>query len=185
MGHLRFLQEGEATGEVAAVFDDVKRVMEIPFVPNILRSQAGSASALKGAWGALSNVFLGTRLPMSLAAMILYSISAARNCEYCSAVHRATCKTVGIDEETLAVLEKDLESLTPTRVQRIVLFAQKCASDPKAVSEADFDAVRDEGVTDEEIVEIVALAALGNYLDTIADAIQIDVDEVFRSASPT
>ena len=115
MSHFQIMDESAADGEVAEVFDEIKRVMEIPFVPNILKSQGLSASALKGTWGALSNVFLRTNLPMSLASMILYSIAAARNCEYCSAVHKMTCRTVGIDEDTLAALEKDLEALAPRR----------------------------------------------------------------------
>jgi uncharacterized peroxidase-related enzyme len=181
MSHFQIMDEGAAEGEVAEVFDEIKRVMEIPFVPNIMKSQGLSASALKGTWGALSNVFLRTNLPMSLASMILYSIAAARNCEYCSAVHKMTCKTVGIDEDTLAALEKDLEALTPRRVQQIVKFAQKCAAAPATVTEEDYEGVRAEGVSDEEIVEIVALAALGNYLDTLADAIRVDVDDVFKA----
>ncbi len=34
------------------------------------------------------------------------------------------------------------------------------------------------GISDSEIIEIVALAALGGYLDAIADALKIDVDEM-------
>jgi uncharacterized peroxidase-related enzyme len=181
MSHLQIMDEGDASGEVAEVFDEIKRVMEIPFVPNIMKSQGLSASALKGAWGALSNVFLSTSLPMSLAAMILYTIASQRNCEYCSAVHKMTCKTVGIDEDTLAALEKDLEALTPRRVQQIVSFAEQCANRPQTITEDDYDRVRAEGVSDEEIVEIIALAALGNYLDTLADALRVDVDDVFKA----
>ena len=181
MSHLQIMDESAADGEVAEVFDEIKRVMEIPFVPNLLRSQGLAANALKGIWGALSNVFLKTSLPMSLAAMILYTIAAQRNCVYCSAVHKMTCKTVGIDEDTLAALENDLEALTPKRVQQIVSFAKKCANRPQTITEDDYDQVRAEGVSDEEIVEIISLAALGNYLDTLADAIRVDVDDVFKA----
>lgn len=183
MSHLEIMDESAADGEVSEVFDEIKRVMEIPFVPNIMKSQGRSASALKGAWGAFSNVFLKTSLPMSLASMILYTIAAQRNCEYCSSVHKMTCKTIGIDENTLAALEKDLEALTPRRVQQIVSFAEQAANRPQTITQDDYDRVRAEGVSDEEIVEIVALAALGNYLDTVADALQVDVDDVFKAST--
>ena len=71
--------------------------------------------------------------------------------------------------------------MTPRRVQQIVKFAQKCASAPATVTDDDYESVRAEGVSDEEIVEIIALAALGNYLDTLADAIRVDVDDVFKA----
>ncbi len=44
------------------------------------------------------------------------------------------------------------------------------------------DAIRAQGVSDEEIIEVISLAALGNYLDTLADALKVPVDSVFRDA---
>ena len=36
--------------------------------------------------------------------------------------------------------------------------------------------MRERGVSDEELVEIIQIAAIGNYLDTLADALKIEVD---------
>ena len=119
---------------------------------------------------------------MSLASMIMFSIASAKNCQYCSAVHQVTCKTLGVDEETLTALAGHLETLAPRRVQEIVKFAIKCAMDPQSLSAADYDAVRDQGIGDDELMEIIALAALANYLDTLADGMKIEVDSVFKEA---
>ncbi len=75
---LAFVDEDAATGEVAEVYNDIKRVMEIPFVLNIHKFAAGSPKVLAGTWDVFRNIFLQTSLPMSLASMILYSIAAAR-----------------------------------------------------------------------------------------------------------
>lgn len=164
------IQEADATGEVAEIYEAVQREMGIPFVPNIDKSLAIAPNALKGSWEVLRHVFLQTNLPMSLAAMILFSISSANQCKYCGPIFKATCMSAGIDEDTLAALDSDLEVLSPLRVQAIVKFAKKCALDRANIEDADFDHVRDQGVSDEEIMEIIALAALGNYLNTIADS---------------
>ena len=37
---IQVLDEQEATGDAARVFDEIKREMEIPFVPNILKVPA-------------------------------------------------------------------------------------------------------------------------------------------------
>jgi alkylhydroperoxidase family enzyme len=50
------------------------------------------------------------------------------------------------------------------------------------LSDADYDSVREQGVSDEEIVEIISLAALGNYLDTIADSLKLEVDDAIAQA---
>ncbi len=182
ISQLPLTQEDEADGDVAEVFDDIKRVLEIPFVLNIHKAMATSPTALAGTWDLFRNVFLQTSLPMPLASMILFSIANKKNCQYCSSVHQATCQSLGVDEETLAAIDHDLEALAPRRVQAIVKFAQKCALDPQSLAAADYEAVREQGVDDGELVEIISLAALANYLDTLADAMKIEVDSVFREA---
>jgi uncharacterized peroxidase-related enzyme len=176
------IQETEASGEVADIYDEIQREMGIPFVPNIDKMLAISPSALAGKWQVLRNVFLQTSLPTSLAAMILYTVAAANKCNYCGSIHKVTCRTVGIDEDTLAALDSDLTGLSPRRVQAIVAFAKKCATDRQSLVDADYDSIREQGVSDEEIVEIISLAALGNYLDTLADSLKVEVDEAIAQA---
>ena len=101
---------------------------------------------------------------------------------YCSSVHQLTCKTLGIEEETLEALSRDYELLTPKRIQEIVKFAVKCAQDPTNLAGADYDRVREQGISDEELMEIIALSALGVYLDILADAMKIEVDSVIKQA---
>ena len=182
ISQLPLVEENEASGQSAELFDNIKEVMEIPFVPNIHKAVAAAPNALAGTWDVLQNVFLQTSLPMSLASMIMFSISAAKNCQYCSAVHQVTCKTLGVEEDTLAALQNDLSAVAPERVQAIVAFAQKCALNPQGLTEGDYDSVRHQGVTDEEIIEVISLAALANYLDTLADALKVPVDSAFQDA---
>lgn len=176
------IEEAEATGEVAEIFGDLQRGMGIPFVPNIDKALANSPNALRGTWEVLNNVFLQTSLPMSLAMMIMFKVAAANKCEYCGSIHKVNCVSSGIEHETLEALEKDLSALSPVRVQTIVRFAEKCAMDRLNLTDADYEEVRNQGVSDEEMVEIVALAALGNYLDTIADSLKLPVDDFIAQA---
>ena len=73
MSQLPSVQESEASGEVASIYEEIQREMGIPFVPNIDKALAISPKALAGTWQLLRNVYLGTSLPASLAAMILYT----------------------------------------------------------------------------------------------------------------
>ncbi len=172
------ITEAEASEEVAAIFGQVKQALQIPFVPNILKMLANSPQALRATVGAMSELQLNSTLPKPVVSMVLYSIAAASECRYCGSVHKLSCRTVGIDEATLAALSGNLGTLTPQRVQAIVTFAVKVAKSPKSLSGGDFDKLREMGVSDAEVVEIVALAALGGYLDSVADALKIDVDEM-------
>ncbi len=78
ISQLPLVEENEAGGQVTELFDNIKQVMEIPFVPNIYKSVAAVPNALAGTWDVLRNVFLQTNLPMSLASMILFSMSITK-----------------------------------------------------------------------------------------------------------
>ena len=54
--------------------------------------------------------------------------------------------------------------------------------DRQSLTDADYEEVRNQGVSDEEMVEIIALAALGNYLDTIANSLKLPVDDFIAQA---
>jgi len=179
---LPLIEEEEATGEIAQIYDEVKREMQMPVVPNLLKGLVGSPAALNIQWGFMRASYEHTTLPQSLIAMICFTIAEKSNCEYCSAGNELTCCTLGVDEKTLAALIKDLSSLNPRRLQVIIEFALKVAKDPQGLQAEDYERVREQGVTDEEIVEIIVIAAVAVYSDIVADALKIEVDSMVTEA---
>ncbi|NKB47760.1 MAG: hypothetical protein GKS02_00195 [Alphaproteobacteria bacterium] len=175
-----FIEEDQATGEVAEIYEGIKKALQVPEVPNIDKVLAHSPPALKATTALLGELYMGSSLPQPVIAMLLYSISLARSCQYCGSFHRLTCRMVGVDEAMLAAVGNDLGSVTPERVQAIVSFGIKAAMSTNDLTQADYDKLRDMGISDSEIVEIVALAGLGVYLNIVADALKIDVDDMIK-----
>jgi uncharacterized peroxidase-related enzyme len=171
------IEETHASGEIADIYGEIQRALGTPFVPNLDKILANAPNTLRGLWAALDEIFLKSSLPASLSAMILYSVSAANNCQYCAPVFKATCMSAGIDAETLAALDRDLDGLSPARVQAIIKFALKCARDRGHLGDADYEAIRAQGVTEEEILEIIALAGLANFLNTFSDSLKLELDD--------
>ena len=179
---LPMVEEHEATDNVAETYAEIKREMQVPVVPNILKALAVSPEALSIAWGAYRGLLENWTLPQSLVPMILYTIAETGNCEYCSAKNELTCRSLGIDEETLSALVTDLGSVSPRRVAAIIGFAVKTAHNPQSLAPEDYERVREQGVTDAEIVEIIHVAALGKYFDILADAMKVQVDPIIADA---
>jgi len=179
---LPIIEEDEATGEVAEIYDEIKRTMQLPFIPNIVKTIAASPEMLAFFWKFWSASVEFRTLPDALVSMIDYTISTRSNCTYCSATSELTCRTLGIEEDTLYKLIKDLENLNPERVQAIIDFAIKVAHHPQELVREDYERVRDQGVTDAEIVEIIITAAAGVLSDIVADALQVDVDNMVSIA---
>ena len=179
---LPLIEEDEATGEVAAIYEEIKREMMLPEVPNLFKVLAISPAALAIEWATFKAMFEHRSLPQSLAAMISYAIAEQNECQYCSASHELSCRTLGIDEETLNKLIHDLPNLSPERIRGTIQFALKVARSPKSLVRDDYDALRAEGVSDEELVEIIQLAAMASSGDVMADALKIDVDSMVTEA---
>ena len=182
VSNIELVDENTSDSEISSEFDKIRTGMQLPFVPNLFRASAIAPNVLKGTWGVFNHVFTESSLPVQLKAMILYSIATANKCEYCSVVHQATCRSLGVDEATLKMLTENIKELEPRRVQAIVDFALKVADLSYTLQEDDYDNVREQGVTEEELVEIIGLAGLGNYLDALADAYKIAVDGPIRDA---
>jgi uncharacterized peroxidase-related enzyme len=173
---LRLVEEDEASGEVAALYEEIKREMLVPEVPNVFKALGASPGALAIFWSWFGSLYKYSTLPQSLLAMIMYAIAQRNECQYCSATHELSCRTLGIDEETLLKLVNDLPHLSPERIRATIQFALKVAASPKTLAREDYDALRAQGVSEEELVEIILVASMAGSGDTLADALKIEVD---------
>jgi uncharacterized peroxidase-related enzyme len=170
------IEEHEATGQVAELFDTVKRELQMPFVPNMIKTLGVSPAALAIHMGMFQAMYAHLTLPQSLVAMIGYTVAEYANCEYCGVNNELMCRTLGIDEETLAQVARDLGNVNPERVRVIIQFCVKMSKDPQSVTNEDFDRMRELGVSDEEILEIVIVAAHAVSADIIADTLKVPVE---------
>lgn len=176
------IEEEEAEGEVATLYEAIKESMGFPFVPNMDKAMALAPHLIKihmAMWGAIRDHLT---LPESLYSIISYCISTAKNCTYCSVNHELFCRTLGIEEETLEKLARDLGNVNPVRLRAIIEFAVKCAVDPQRLLTEDYDQVRAQGVSEEELLEIIFIAASANFADTLADGLKIQVESMVMQA---
>ena len=58
-------------------------------------------------------------------------------------------------------------------------FALKCSRDPQSVTKDDHDSLRQQGLTQAEIMEVIAMSAFAVYANIIADATAMDPDTMF------
>ena len=58
----------------------------------------------------------------------------------------------------------------------------KAGTDPINLTEVDYDRVREQGVSDEELMDIVALSAWATFADRMAESLKIELDSVFVEA---
>ena len=166
-----------ATGTVRAVLDQVHGAFGA--TPNMFRAVANSPAALQslslihsmwGAFGALGGGVIGAALGEQIAVAV-----ANRNaCDYCLAAHTALGRKAGVSGEALAAAQAG-ESADP-RTAAVLRFVLQLVNERGQVDAADVQALRDQGVNDEQIVEIVAHVALNLFTNYVNVALGVPVD---------
>lgn len=181
MPNLPTLELDSAPKEVVEVYLDFQRRMGFPAPPNFIKTQGHSLAVARGTWGLVQNVLVGGLLPRTLKEMMFVAISQARRCRYCVAAHLACCRMLGIEPGALESLVANVNDLSPPKVRDIIQFGLKCASDPQSLTDGDFADLRSHGLGQSEIIEVIAMAALAVYANTIADATGMPDDEMFMT----
>jgi uncharacterized peroxidase-related enzyme len=179
MPNLEIVEPQHASAEVRALYLDFQRRMGFPAAPNFIKVQGHSLAAASGTWGLVQHTLVGGSLPRTLKEMLFTAISAQRKCIYCAAAHLACCRMLGIDDDALAKLSSDVESIDPPKAREIIKFGLKCARDPQSLTKADFAVLRKHGLSESEIVELISMSALAVYANIVADATAVEPDEMF------
>lgn len=177
--HIQVMEPSSARPEVQEVFSDFKQRMGLPIVPNVMAVLGHSSDVATGTWDVIKHVLVLGRLPRVLKEMIIMVISIDRGCTYCKTAHASICRQLGISDEVLESLSGDLESFRPVHTRDILRFGLKCSRFPQDLTQEDFQKLERHGLSQEEILEVVAMSALSVYINTIVDATGIPVDSIF------
>ncbi|WP_345210393.1 carboxymuconolactone decarboxylase family protein [Mucilaginibacter gynuensis] len=168
-----------ASPEVKAIYEETMKEMGIPFVLNWFKCQGNNATVLRGNWEKLRNTMLRGKVPFVLKQLIIYNISNLKGCDYCSQAHGIIADSLGksLTGTDDIKLTADLNSTyIPSSYRKAIEVVTKCALAPRNTTDADFESLRDEGYSLEEVQELMALADLTNMINTIADISGIQID---------
>jgi len=112
--------------------------------------------------------------------MIVVATSGANGCTYCVVAHGAILRIYAKNPrvaDQVAVNYRKAE-ITP-RQQAMLAFALKVATDSAALADADYDAVRAHGYSDEDLWDIGAIAAFFALSNRMANLIAMRPNDEF------
>jgi len=108
MATVSLIQYENASDEVKAVFDDIKRTRNVKDVNNFWKALANHPTTLKRTWEDLKQVMQPGALDPLTKEMLYIAVSIANNCDYCIHSHTASARAKGMTEaqyeELLAVV---------------------------------------------------------------------------------
>ena len=109
--------------------------------------------------------------------MIGMTVAKQNDCRYCEVFSTGALEALGVPSNVIqsCANDPDLTELPPPQ-RAIIKFALKMAKDPKSLNSEDFDKLRDLGISDSEILEIITYTSLVNFYDILADAMDLVVE---------
>ncbi len=180
MARIEPLTIENASPDSAQILSAIKG--KIGMVPNIYAAMAHSPAAL-GAKLAFDDAFSKSSLSAPVKEQLALAIAGANSCDYCASAHTAIGKGAGLGEDELS--NNISGSASDPKVQALLNLATVIVRNQGIISDADLSAARGAGVSEGEIVEVVATVAINiftNYFNHIA-ATDIDFPVVRTGAA--
>ena len=159
--------------DIQAIFADMRA--KPGFVPNVYRAYSLRPQQLRG-FIALYDAIMteDSGLTKAEREMIAVAVSAQNHCFYCLTSHGAVLRIRSKDEVLADTIAANYRAADLTPRQRAMLdLAIKITIDSAAIGEQDLAALRDHGFSDEDIMDIIQTAALFNYSNRVASALDL------------
>jgi len=181
MPRIQPVQVSETQGKSRELLEGVQKGLGM--VPNLLKTLGHSPAAL-AAYHGISQA-LGGALDPALREQLSLAIAGVNSCDYCASAHTALGAKAGLKADEMAA---NLQGQSASDQAGAALrFAQSIVRKQGRVSDQDLHDVRAGGYSDAQIVEIVSVVALNiltNYLNHVADT-EIDFPVVEVSEAST
>jgi uncharacterized peroxidase-related enzyme len=171
MNRVELITEATAAGDSKALLEQIKGAFGV--VPAMFQAVANSPVALKKMWGGFGALAGGTLSP-KLKEQLAVAIADRNECEYCLAAHTALGRKAGASAQEIS--EAQAGRSEDPRTAAALTFALKAVEQRAQLDDADFDALRRAGFSDEAIVEIIAHVALNLFTNYVNVALRVPVD---------
>src|SRR3954464_874185 len=94
----------DASPEVRAVYDDIRKTRNTDLVNNFWKALASHPPTLRRTWESLKEVMAPGALDPLTKEMLYLAVSATNSCEYCIASHTAAARKAGMTDDMLGEL---------------------------------------------------------------------------------
>lgn len=172
----RVPDEGELPERLQGLFAKARE--RVGFVPNVFRSYSVRPERFSAWFAHFKQLHEPTEhLDAADREMIAVVVSAYNRCTYCIVAHgqafRAALFERGLDAGAAEVLADHIATNwrhadLDERQRAICDYAERLTAEPRLLAESDLHALRDAGLCDDEVWDVVEIAAMYNFTNRMA-----------------
>ncbi|MEM8848557.1 MAG: peroxidase-related enzyme [Pseudomonadota bacterium] len=147
-------------------------VEKLGFVPNVLRAYAFDKAKLDAFTALYNDLMLGdSNLTKLEREMIAVAVSAENRCFYCLVAHGAAVRQLSGDPALGEMIAMNYRVAPITPRQRAMLdFSVQMTKASATIEDPDRQALRDHGLSDRDIFDVISVAGFFNMTNRVASA---------------
>ena len=170
---IRLVSEENASDETAALYDEIKGgrgdVDDDLDLSKLWQLYGNDPELMEHVWHHMRYTYHGGSLPYELKSKISMVVASVMECEGCRYFHESALENIGIDGdaiENLKQLRIEDGGFSPEETV-FMKFAEKATEDPHSITDDDLEALRDLGLSEKELLEVLDCIAFHVYTSMI------------------
>jgi uncharacterized peroxidase-related enzyme len=167
---LNLVELDEADGRVSDIYDEILgtrdgEMDEEMSLNRMWMAFANEPDVLEVMWPHMRTSYRGGSLPFELKSKVSLVTATVWECEGCQFFHTDRLSEEGVDEDEIERMrDREVERSAFSEREYVVLrFTEKMAEDPHSITDEDIEELREVGLDDGQIVELVDCIALHVY----------------------
>jgi uncharacterized peroxidase-related enzyme len=168
------VDEGQAEGRLAELYEEIKKSTNLPFVPDMFRLMSTRPDLLEGVVAGYKGMFLGGVMPRQTRELVAAWTSKVNQCPYCVGTHNFFFQAFGGPQETAQAVEsaQTVDDLPVDERTKVLLrLLTKLTQEAYKITDADWATAVDAGWSSEELLEGFFIAGMFNFITRMVDGL--------------
>jgi len=184
MTYIKTIPKDEAQSPLKELYQEIEDTIGMKKIPNGLMAASIDYDITKWVWQGEKNIMLrDSSIPRHLKEVIAIAVSKNNACKYCVGAHSMMLKAIGFDSKKIEELNIDYQSSSFSEKDKAILdLALKVSNESYKILEKDYENLRTKhGMTDQQILEVITIASLFNFINRFVDALGVELELVEQS----
>ena len=179
VSNTKTVQKQETQPQLEELYQEIRDTLGAEKIPNLF-TKVGDYETARWIWQGFKNIMLReSSIPRSLKEAIALVVSKNNSCGHCVDAHNLMLTVIGYDSKKLEGLNQDYKSSSHSEKEKAVFdFALKLSNESYKIIEEDHQILKKHGFTEQQILEIITVASLLNFINRFADALGIQFEMV-------
>jgi len=179
VSNTKTVQKQETQPKLEELYKEIKDTLGAEKIPNLF-TKIGDYEIARWVWHGFKDIMLrDSSIPRSLKEAIGVVVSKNNSCGYCVDAHNLMLNAIGYDSNKIGELNQDYKSSSHSEKEKTVFdFALKLSNESYKITEKDHQNLKKHGFTEQQILEIITVASLHNFVNRFVDALGIQFEMV-------